>query len=179
MTWARHSITAALLAGMQPKTAYTAAGLSRMIGTTRRAADQALRRMAATGPLGVRSIGGGRVYFTTQADADEFGAADAAELADQLRQRRAENLAANNNRLRAAGMHRNQVVKPRPSVPAPVHIPKPAPIDRPVDMSRAVWTIAKTPIGRFAVDPDSIERGAFVVDMPAGRWSDYAVRGAA
>ena len=179
MRCARHVVVNALLDSMKPNTAYTAAGAARMIGTSRRVVDQALRRMATTGQLGVRSVGGGRVYFTDQAAADAFGAADAAELAEQLRARKALNLAAANNRLKAAGMHRNKVAKLRPSVPAPVHIPKPAPIERPVDVSRAVWTIAPTPPSRFAVDPKSITPGAFVVDMPAGRWSDYAVRGAA
>ena len=79
MRCARHVVVNALLDSMKPNTAYTAAGAARMIGTSRRVVDQALRRMATTGQLGVRSVGGGRVYFTDQAAADAFGAADAAE----------------------------------------------------------------------------------------------------
>ena len=176
MSGGRNPVTSAVLASMKPGTGYTAAGMAHMIGTTRRATDQALRRMATTGQIGMRRIGGGRVYFTTQAAADAFGTEEAAALAEQVRSQRAETLAATNRRLKAAGMHRNRVVKPKPSVPASVHIPEPPKIARPVDMSQAVLTVAKTPVGRFAVDPADITPGAFLLDLPAGRWSDYALR---
>ena len=167
----------ALLAGMRPNTAYTAAGLARMIGRTRRTVDQALRRMASRGRLGLLRVGGGCVYFTSQADADAYGARDAAALAEQIRLKRAENLAATNRRLKANSVgKRGKLPTARPSVPAPVVIAEPAKDDRPADMSRAEWTIAPTPVCRFAVDPASIEPGAFLLDMPAGRWSDYAAR---
>lgn len=176
MTGQRYAVANAVRRSMKPGIGYTAAGVARMIGTHRRATDQALRRMATAGQIGMRRIGGGRVYFTTQAAADAFGAEEAAALAAQVRSMRAEALAATNRRLKAAGMHRNQVVKPKPSVPAPVHIPSPPKVAREVDMSRAVLTICKTPVGRFAVDPADIVPGAFLVDLPAGRWSDYALR---
>jgi hypothetical protein len=169
-----------LLAMMQPHTPYTAPGLAQAIGCRRMAAYQALERMAGNGQIGRRVVGGGNVYFCTQEQADQFSARDAAELADQLRRKRAENLATNNARVMAT-VDRNRVRREKPGRPAPVVIAVPAPDlePRPVDMSTAVWTIAKTPLARFAVDPASIEPGAFVVDLPAGRWSDYAVRGAA
>ena len=173
---ARRGVMPAVLAGMKPQIPYTAVGLAWMIGATRRAVDQALRRMAVVGRVGVRSVGGTRVYFTSQLDADAFGGRDAEAPAEQARQRRAENLAASGRRLRAAGMHRNRVVPARPSVPVGVYIPKQPVVDRLIDMSRAVMTIAKTPACRFAVDPASITPGAFLLDLPAGRWSDYALR---
>ena len=176
MTGQPYVVVNAIRASMKAGIGYTAAGVARMIGTHRRATDQALRRMATAGQIGMRRIGGGRVYFTTQAAADAFGAEEAAALAEQVRSMRAETLAATNRRLKAAGMHRNRVVKPRPSVPAPVHIPPPPKITREVDMSQAVVTICKTPVGRFAVDPADVVPGAFLLDLPAGRWSDYALR---
>lgn len=176
MTGRPYVVVDAVLAGMKPGIGYTAAGMAWMIGVHRRATDQALRRMATNGQIGMRRIGDGRVYFTTQAAADAFSAEDSAALAEQARQRKADSLAAINRRLKAAGMHRNRVTPARPSVPVGVHIPKQAAVDRPIDMSQAVMTIAKTPACRFAVDPDSITPGAFLLDLPAGRWSDYALR---
>ena len=175
-------VMAPLLAMMQPHTPYTAPGLAQAIGCRRMAAYQALERMAGAGQIGRRVVGGGNVYFCTQAQADEFSARDAAVLADQLRHKRAENLASNNARVMAT-VDRNRVRKQRPGRPAPVVIAEPPPpaahAPSPVDMSRAVRTIAKTPPGRFEADPTTITPGSFVIDMPAGRWSDYAVRGAA
>jgi hypothetical protein len=171
-----------LLAMMKPHTPYTAPGLAQAIGCRRMAAYQALERMAGKQQIGRRVVGGGNVYFCTQEQADEFSTRDAAVLAEQLRHKRAENLATNKARVMAT-VDRNRVRKERPGRPAPVVIAQPPPesksAPRPVDMSSAVWTIAKTPVCRFAVDPASIKPGAFVIDMPAGRWSDYAVRGAA
>jgi hypothetical protein len=172
-------VTAMVLAAMQPKTGYTSGGLSRQIGCTRMAAYQALGRMAARGQVGLRIIGGGNVYFASPADADAFGADAAAQLAQQLRDKRAENLETNKARATRAG-RRNQVAPAKPGQPAPVVIAAAVPMDRTVDMSAAVWTIAPTPVSRFAVDPASIKPGAFLLDdMPAGRWSDYAVKEAA
>lgn len=182
MSGQRQPVAGALLAMMQPDTAYTAAGLAQAIGCTRMAAYQALGRMAAKNTIGQRWVGGGNVYFASPEMAAAFGAQAAAALAEQLRHKRAANLAANNARVMAT-VDRNRVRPEKPGRAAPVVIVGPAPeskcAPRPVDMSRAVWTIAPTPLARFAVDPGSIEPGAFVVDMPAGRWSDYAVRGAA
>lgn len=182
MSGRRQPVADALLAMMQPHTAYTAAGLARTIGCTRMAAYQALGSMAAKKTIGLRLVGGGNVYFASQAMADDFGAQAAAALAEQLRHKRAANLAANNARVMAT-VDRNRVHPTRPGRPAPVVIAAPAPESkraaRPVDMSRAVWTIAPTPLARFAVDPTTIVPGAFLVDMPPGRWSDYALRGAA
>ena len=178
MRAASQPVTAMLLAAMQPGTGYTSGGLSRQIGCTRMAAYQALGRMAARGQVGLRIIGGGNVYFASPADADAFGAQAAAELAQQLRDKRAQNL--ETNKARAPKARRNQVAPQKPGRPAPVVIADPLPMERAVDMSAAVWTIAKTPTSRFAVDPASIKPGAFLLDdMPAGRWSDYALKEAA
>lgn len=180
MSGQRQPVASALLAMMQPHTAYTAAGLARAIGCTRMAAYQALGRMAAKHAIGQRWVGGGNVYFASPEMAAAFGARAVAALAEQLRHKRAANLAANKARPMAT-VDRNRVLPAKPGRAAPVVIAAPESNREPcpVDMSRAVWTIAPTPICRFAVDPDSIEPGGFLVDMPAGRWSDYAVRGAA
>ena len=173
MNWVRGTLNDALHAALQPG-ANTAADIAKAIGCTRMAAYQALKRMGDRRQIGVRIIGGGNVYFRTPAEADEFGASAAAVLADQLRRKRAENLE-HNKRRPSAMAERNQVVKQKPGKPAPVVIIPAPQVERPVDMSRAVLTTAKTPPGRFEADPAAIVPGAFLVDMPPGRWSDYAV----
>lgn len=173
-------VMAALLSAMQPNTAYTAAGLAKTIGCRRIAAHQALVRMATKGRIGMRRVGG-NAYFASQAMADEFGAQAAAVLADALRQQRVDKLRASNARAMGS-IDRNRLPRQKPGRAAPVVIaevpPEPKHAPRPVDMSQAVWTIATTPLDRFSVDPATVQPGSFVIDMPPGRWSDYAVRGA-
>lgn len=176
MTARRKPVKPLVAALMQPGIGYTSVGIARAVGATRAVVGQCLRRMVADQCVWQVPAGRDHLYFNTEQGAADCTAAEAAAL---VQRQAAPRSPASKQARAAAAARRYAVVPPKPGRPAGVLL-TPAPTEpQPVDMSGAVWTRAKRPLDRFEVDPASVAPGAFVTDLPAGRWSDYAVRGAA
>ena len=162
----RTSIRPPVLALIKPGQAYTFAGIAACVKASRTALGNALHRMCISGQLAKLKIGPDVLYFASASDADAFGAAERQAFSiARLEQRRASltGLSKKGHEARAKLALRCAVVPAKEARPAPVTITctRKSWADRPVDMSRAVVTVAQTPKPRFWIDPADRVVGGF------------------
>ena len=171
-------VRAPVLALIKHGQAYTSIGIAACINASRKSVWNSLLRMCKAGQIAMLKFGPDVLYFKSSADAEAFSVFEREEFcALRLEQRRAilASMSKKGHEARAKlAVKRYAVVPAKEARPAPVTITctRQAWADRPVDMSRAVVTVAATPKPRFGADEG--HRGAFSLagigrDVQSGR----------